>query len=263
MKRPENIRAEIEYRKRLTEQHLGIRHHFDDHKDSLDEVFPTWIEQQIRWFDHLFPEIGRGRTIRRFLEVGAEKGHIGIHVRNRYGIQGVCIDLSHETFRMATPVVQKRMQAVHRPSLASADVHALPFRDKSFDLVYCFSALHHFYSPDQALEEIRRVLRGDGVFFCAWEPMAPLFGKDPPPDSEVEFGVYENVYTWPQYRRLLRRHFASVETVFAKEFSGPEPPDGAGVKVLARRLLPSWVLRLRQAVLRGSGNFTALCRGDG
>jgi ubiquinone/menaquinone biosynthesis C-methylase UbiE len=264
LKRSENIRAEIEYRKRLTEQHLGIRHHFDDHKDSLDEVFPSWIEQQIRWFDYLLPKLQfeRDRPIDRFLEVGAEKGHMGIHVRNRHGIKGVCTDLSHDTFRMATPVVQERMQAPHRPPLAIADVHALPFRDDSFDLVYCFSALHHFYSPDDALEEVGRVLRKDGVFFCAWEPMVPLIRSKPLPDSEVEFGVYENTYTALQYRGLLRRHFTKVETVFTKDPPSPDRGQGRGVKALARRFLPAWVIRMRQAVLRGSGNFTAICRMD-
>jgi|YNPNPStandDraft_1061719.scaffolds.fasta_scaffold34268_3 ubiquinone/menaquinone biosynthesis C-methylase UbiE len=265
LKRAENIRAEIEYRRRLTEQHLGIRHHFDDHKDSLDDVFAAWIEEQLRWFDLLLPRLGGQAAIRRFLEVGAEKGHIGLHIRNRYGIPGVCVDLSQETFHLATPAVQERMEAAHRPALACADVHALPFRDRSFGLVACFSALHHFYSPDDALAEIRRVLRADGVFFCAWEPMAPIFGakRAAGSRSEVEFGVYENAYTALQYRRLLRRHFPRVETVFVKGFSTEQDrrqAQASGAKALARRLLPAWMIRLRQALLRGSGNFTAICR---
>jgi ubiquinone/menaquinone biosynthesis C-methylase UbiE len=260
LKRSENIRSEIEYRRRLTEQHLGIRHHFDDHKDSLDEVFPSWIEQQIRWFDFLLPRLFSGREIQRFLEVGAEKGHIGLHVRNRYGVKGVCTDLSHDTFRMATPVVQERMEASHKPSLASADVHALPFQDNAFDLVFCFSALHHFYSPDDALEEVRRVLRKDGIFFCAWEPMLPIIRTKPPPNSEVEFGVYENTYTFSQYKGMLRRHFTRVETVFVKDPPSPNTRRARGVKALARRFLPPWMIWARQVVLSGSGNFTAICR---
>lgn len=255
-----NIKAEIEYRKRLSEQHLGIQHWFDDHKNSLDEVFPSWIEPQIRWFDSLFPCLTQGRQIDRFLEVGAEKGHLGIHLRNRYGIKGVCTDLSVDTFHMATPIVRERMGAREMPPRASADVHALPFRDDSFDLVFCFSSLHHFYSPHDALGEIKRVLRSGGTFFCSWEPMSPVVGRKEVCTSEVDWGVFENNYTYFQYRRLLGEHFRSVKTIFRKAPPEAGPQHRIDVKALVRRLLPSWIIWAQQIVLRGSGNYTAICR---
>jgi ubiquinone/menaquinone biosynthesis C-methylase UbiE len=257
-----NIKAEIEYRKRLSQQHLGIQHWFDDHKNSLDEVFPSWIEPQIRWFDDLFPRLKEGRQIDRFLEVGAEKGHIGIHLRNRYGIKGVCTDLSVDTFHMATPIVQERMGVREMPPLASADVHALPFRDDSFDLVFCFSSLHHFHSPHDALGEIKRVLRGEGIFFCSWEPMSPLFGQKEAYGSEVDSGVFENNYTYFEYRRLLGEHFGSVKTVFRKAPPPASPRHRNGIKTLIRRFVPPWIIWAQQVVLRGSGNYTAICRVD-
>jgi ubiquinone/menaquinone biosynthesis C-methylase UbiE len=258
----ENIKAEIEYRRRLTQQHLGIQHYFDDHKDCLDEVYASWIEPQINWFDRLFPRLQTGKPIGRFLEVGAEKGHMGIHLRDRYGIKGVCTDLSFETFQMATPVVQERMRSTERPPLASADVHALPFRDDSFELVLCFSSLHHFYSPDDALGEITRVLKEGGVFLCTWEPMSPLFGRKQALSSEVEWGVFENNYTYLEYRRLLGRHFKRVETVFDRDSAWSRKEQGIGMKSLVRRFLPGWIVWGYRVILRGSGNYTAICRKD-
>ncbi len=43
-----------------------------------------------------------------------------------------------------------------------ADVHHLPFDDDSFHLITCRRAAHHFSHIDQALREMKRVLRPDG-----------------------------------------------------------------------------------------------------
>ena len=53
--------------------------------------------------------------------------------------------------------------------LAGADLRvgvadALPWKEKSFDVVCCVNAFHHFASPDRALAESWRVLRPGGVF---------------------------------------------------------------------------------------------------
>ena len=45
-----------------------------------------------------------------------------------------------------------------------ADAEALPFDDNTFDLVTCRIAFHHFPNPHQALSEIARVLKPDGIF---------------------------------------------------------------------------------------------------
>lgn len=45
-----------------------------------------------------------------------------------------------------------------------ADVHALPFRDESFDHVITNAVLEHVYDPVRAVREVTRVLRPGGVF---------------------------------------------------------------------------------------------------
>lgn len=57
---------------------------------------------------------------------------------------------------------------------ASAD--NLPFADGAFDLVFCFSAFHHFIIGNRyrsALAEIVRVLRPGGRFVMLYEPASP------------------------------------------------------------------------------------------
>jgi SAM-dependent methyltransferase len=55
--------------------------------------------------------------------------------------------------------------------------YELPFPDRHFDLVYSTSVMEHVINPGQALEQIARVLRPDGisihVFPSRWRPIEP------------------------------------------------------------------------------------------
>jgi SAM-dependent methyltransferase len=44
-----------------------------------------------------------------------------------------------------------------------ADVRALPFADRSFDMVLDFGTLHHVEAPERGLVEVARVLRSGGI----------------------------------------------------------------------------------------------------
>lgn len=45
------------------------------------------------------------------------------------------------------------------PNFVRADVRYLPFRSRSFDLVYCSHVLEHLEDPDEGLSELKRVSR--------------------------------------------------------------------------------------------------------
>ena len=57
----------------------------------------------------------------------------------------------------------------HKP-FVQADARAMPFPDNSFDAAWSIWVLEHVPNPEQALREIRRVLRPDGLLFLspAW-----------------------------------------------------------------------------------------------
>ena len=52
----------------------------------------------------------------------------------------------------------------HQATLERADVCQLPYANRSFDLVVCFSVFEHIHDYEKALSEVRRVLRAKGQF---------------------------------------------------------------------------------------------------
>lgn len=47
--------------------------------------------------------------------------------------------------------------------LIHTDAHTLPFGDNSFDVIVCTEVLEHVEDPEQVLQEIKRVLKPNGV----------------------------------------------------------------------------------------------------
>lgn len=71
-------------------------------------------------------------------------------------------DITDEMLSLVREEAAKRQLANIRVTYAKAE--ALPFEDKTFDLVTCRIAPHHFDSIAAFLEEGRRVLKPDGTF---------------------------------------------------------------------------------------------------
>jgi SAM-dependent methyltransferase len=93
------------------------------------------------------------------------------------------------------------VQARERPRVIG-DAHALPFRDASVDAVFLTSVLEHLTNPNQAIDEVHRVLRPGGRLFG----YAPFYHHYHPSPSDyfrfTEMGI-----------RHLTRNFRAVEIV--------------------------------------------------
>jgi SAM-dependent methyltransferase len=93
------------------------------------------------------------------------------------------------------------VQPHERPRVIG-DAHALPFRDSSVDAVFLTSVLEHLTNPNQAIDEVYRVLRPGGQLYG----YAPFYHHYHPSPSDyfrfTEMGI-----------RHLTRHFRQVEIV--------------------------------------------------
>lgn len=51
-----------------------------------------------------------------------------------------------------------------------------PFDDNSFDFIFCSSLIEHVENPGDMMQEIKRVLKGDGYLYMSFPPFYSLYG---------------------------------------------------------------------------------------
>ncbi len=83
-----------------------------------------------------------------------------------------------------------------------SDMHAMPFADGAFDIVFGSAVLHHSKDLKGAFEEIRRVLKPDGRLVLINESARGVFEKIPSGFKELEKrGFGDTSYTIPEWKK--------------------------------------------------------------
>jgi SAM-dependent methyltransferase len=155
-----------------------------EHAGSLFEV-----EHQLRY--RWAAQLARGRTV---LDAGCGFGW-GTAMLAEGGAERVCgVDSSEEALAEA-----RERTADLTVELEQADLGALPFDDASFDLIVCLGALERAADRELALEELRRVLRPEGVLLIS-SARRKAGGE----------GGSTGGYTPLELERALRGRFANV-----------------------------------------------------
>ena len=149
-------------------------------KDKVTRTnFKEWNEEMARKYDpdafHHHPsrlvryiERKRVRQVLEFLncradevilEVGCGAGNImeQIIMEQMMSVRLIGIDISNNLLIKA----KRRLGAMQK--IVQADAECLPFPAHSFDKVYCSEVLEHVIDPGRVLEEMRRVLKGEGI----------------------------------------------------------------------------------------------------
>lgn len=100
----------------------------------------------------------------RVLEVGIGEGEIAARVNDRYpDADLVGMDLPDDELA--------EHWSARSLSGTFGDIAALPFPDRSFDLVLAIEVLEHVPDPDAALAEVARIARGDVILSVPREPL--------------------------------------------------------------------------------------------
>ena len=121
---------------------------------------------QAQWTEALrlyFYDLIKKDTLLSVLDVGCGTGALLPEMGSLSPAQiyGLDIDLDH--LRMANQICPDC-------SLVGSDVHCLPFRSNSFDLVTCHYFLMWVGNPENALSELRRITRPGGSVVAFAEP---------------------------------------------------------------------------------------------
>jgi ubiquinone/menaquinone biosynthesis C-methylase UbiE len=137
------------------------------------------------------------------LDLGAGSCWVSDWLR-RYGVQTVAVDIAVEMLHLGA----KRLGSAK--GLVTGDMERLPFADNSFAKACCLNAFHHLPNPADALGEIKRVLKPDGVAFFS----EPGIGHARHPTSMAasrNYGVLENEIVIEQFMdSCLAAGFADV-----------------------------------------------------
>lgn len=115
--------------------------------------FENWIQERIDIHDGY-----------RILELGCSTGALWYEHKDRIknGTKLYLTDFSENILDCCKKSFEKRDDII----LDKVDIQNIPYEDKSFDIVIANMMLYHVRNINQALKEVRRVLKADGKFYC-------------------------------------------------------------------------------------------------
>ncbi len=163
----EAMRCEIDYRRKISEQQIKGVKYFDDELD--DTAIIQVLREKMRATKEDMEKLRfSGVKFTPYLEVGAERCQRSMTM----GPSGVATDLSMAMLRAGDHYAARLGETV--PPRVCADLHHLPFKDNTFNFIFCYETIHHFPTPGEPIMEIYRVLRPGGYFWFAEEPYKNL-----------------------------------------------------------------------------------------
>lgn len=111
-------------------------------------------------------------------------------------------------------MLEKAKENLHNSdkiSFENVDIQSLPYEDKSFDIIIANMMLYHVPDLNKALEEVKRVLKDNGTFYCATfgENGITNYIKGLINDAKVK-EESECIFTLQNGEGKLRKYFNSV-----------------------------------------------------
>lgn len=143
-----------DFYKRNEKYHALINRYMDENHYLYDYIL-----------DDLLTKIDRENNRKRFLDLGAGNGVYAIRAREN-GAIACSVDLSI----YACESIKKREKGV---LAAQGDAEKIPFKDESFDLIFCIQVMEHIPYPEDMIAEVHRVLKNDGLLFLTAPNILP------------------------------------------------------------------------------------------
>lgn len=158
----------------------------DEKKAQVQDYFARTAEGYVSSFSHRaggdlqrLLELGEWNSQQQALDVATGGGHTALAIAP-YVAQVTVSDLTPPMLEKACEFLLA--QGVTNAHFQVADAELLPFETATFDRVTCRIAPHHFPNLAQAVKEVARVLKPDGLFLLI-DCMAP---------SDPELDTFDN-----------------------------------------------------------------------
>ena len=211
-----------------------------------------------------------GYKFKTVLDAACGSGWLGKLVKDEWGVQIYGVDISKKGVMLANKSgVMAKVGDIAKK---------IPYKDKSFDLVFSSETIEHLYNPDKFLKEIRRVLKPKGLLVLTTPNLASwlnrilfLFGIYPlvlEASTEKKVGLrilskftngeqlvgHVHVFTYYALIELLSYYGYTVERVVGMPVDFVSPRSGLLTKVY--RIVDSIFL----AILPLSSNYVVVAR---
>lgn len=161
--------------------------------------FYPWIYQQLQWKEN-----------QRVLELGCGMGELWEN-RIQQLPSGTSLILSDFSEGMVE-AIQERYSSCQGVSFEQINIEEIPYEAESFDIVIANMMLYHVPNLTKGLNEVERVLKKGGTFYCA------TFGENGIQhyltDSLGRFGIHIDIngsFTLQNGADILGKHFPIVE----------------------------------------------------
>ncbi len=157
------------------------------------------------------------------LDVGCGPGHLANRLARDHDLEVTGLDLDPAMIERARANADRSVATNLRPTFEVASVSALPFPDRSFDLVVSTLSMHHWADATAGQAEIGRVLRpgGRALIWDIRPGVVPLHRHRGDPLESVAGSPLHLVgatpWRWPWRLALTQR----IELVPADAESGP------------------------------------------
>ncbi|MFC1585063.1 class I SAM-dependent methyltransferase [Fibrobacterota bacterium] len=167
-----NQKGEIVFRKKLLEQQIGEKRHFQDEfaGNEVEHILRQRMEETRRQMGELME---KGVGCSPYIEIGAERCQRSLVMENDMQTHGAAVDISYDMLNSCGhygDVFNKKKF----PERICCDANNLPFLSNSIPFAFCYETLHHFPDPAPVIGEIHRVLAGGGYFFLSEEPFKQM-----------------------------------------------------------------------------------------
>ncbi|KKP37629.1 MAG: hypothetical protein UR27_C0004G0042 [Candidatus Peregrinibacteria bacterium GW2011_GWA2_33_10] len=208
--------------KRTADKILGIvNQNYEEIGQEFSET-RKHIWPEFKFFEKYFK---KGAKV---LDVGCGNGRLVEFLKN-YSIDYTGLDQSKK-------LIEEAKKNFSNKNFVQGNILKLPFRDSSFDIIFCIAVLHHIPSVEyrkKAISEIKRVLKNKGIaIISTWNMYQPKFDKirkKAALNSILTFGNKSKkdlFFYWGKEKKSLRYYYA----FHAAEFS--DLIEGNGLKRL-------------------------------
>lgn len=193
------------------------------------------------WMDVIASHV-KDRQIKTILDLGCGTGRFSEALAVRFDAEVVGLDPSTRMLEQA-----RRKLRDSRVRYETGRAEEIPLPDNSVDLVFMSMVYHHFTDPPGAANEIRRVLRDEGIVFLR-------------AGTRDHIPVYPYVEFFPQSRPILNRCLPSIASV--KDVFEAAGFHAASVDVITQELAPTFASYAEKLSAGADSILAQLSPGD-